>query len=177
MDSLSSVTIDGGVIAVPKEDCTKDEVFQYIETLLDWSKLLKEPWVSVFILERSIESLIVSGMFPMRDKLKELFNKHGITEFDVNTVAKKATPLLSVTPSFENYYCIKEVLSENLLTDPIIEPLPHERLQSDLETCLILIAVLRKYCLQPLGGDVTYSKKGSSTIYSSKNADTLIGTF
>jgi hypothetical protein len=43
MHSLPSVTIDAGVLAVPHVDCAKDDAFQYVDTLLDWSKLLDEP--------------------------------------------------------------------------------------------------------------------------------------
>lgn len=153
MCSLPSVTIDAGVLAVPRVDCPKDAAFQYVDTLLDWSKLLDEPWIAIYMSERASESLFSDGLYPLREQLKALFDAHGIVEYDVNTVAKIANQLLSITPSFETYYRIKDILTEDLETDPdVIRLTTHEGLQSDLARCIMLIAVLRKHCTQPLGG-------------------------
>lgn len=153
MHSLPSVTIDAGVLAVPHVDCAKDDAFQYVDTLLDWSKLLDEPWIAIHMSERASESLFADGLYPLREQLRELFKAHGIVEYDVNTVAKIANQLLAITPSFETYYCVKDVLSEHLETDPdVIRPTTHAGLQSDLARCITLIAILSKYCPQPLGG-------------------------
>lgn len=153
MHSVPSVTIDAGVLAVPHVDCAKDDAFRYVETLLDWSKLLDEPWVAIYMSERASESLFADGLYPLREQLKELFNAHGIVEYDVNTVAKVANQLLGITPFFETYYRIKDVLSEDLETEPdVIRLTTHAGLQSDLARCITLIAVLRKHCSQPLGG-------------------------
>ncbi len=153
MDSLSSVTIDAGVLAVPRVDCAKDDAFQYVDTLLDWSKLLDEPWAAIYMSERASESLFADGLYPLRDKLIALFNAHGIVEYDANTVARIPSRILAITPSFESYYQVKDVLSEHLETDPdVIRLTAHDGLQSDLARCITLIAVLRKHCSQPLGG-------------------------
>lgn len=153
MHSLPSVTIDAGVLAVPHVNCAKDDAFQYVDTLLDWSKLLDEPWVAIYMSERASEALIDEELFPLRKHLHELFNRHGIVEYSVNDTATVAEKLLSLTPSFETYYRVKDVLSEHLETDPdVIRLTTHDGLQSDLARCITLIAVLRKHCSQPLGG-------------------------
>jgi len=153
MHSLPSVTIDAGVLAVPLVDCAREDAFQYVDTLLDWSKLLDEPWVAIYMSERASEALIDEELFPLRSHLRELFNRHGIVEFSVNDIATVAEKLLSLTPSFETYYRVKDVLSEHLETDPdVIRLTTHNGLQSDLARCITLIAVLRKHCSQPLGG-------------------------
>jgi len=153
MHSLPSVTIDAGVLAVPHINCTKGAAFQYVDTLLDWSKLLDEPWVAIYMSERASESLFTDGLYPLREQLKELFNAHGIVEYDVNTVARIANQLLSITPSFETYYRVKDVLIERLETIPdIIRLTTHDGLQLDLARCITLIAVMRKHCSQSLGG-------------------------
>ena len=150
--SLPSVTIDAEVLVVPHVDCARDYAFQFVDTLLDWSRLLNEPWVAIYMSERASESLCNDGLFPLRDHLRELFNAHGIIEYDVNTVAKVIDRLLTITPSFETYYRVKDVWSKHLETDPdIIRLTTHEGLQSDLARCITLIAVLRKHCAQPLG--------------------------
>ena len=153
MHSLPSVTIDAGVLAVPHVDCAKDDAFQYVDTLLDWSKLLDEPWIAIYMSERASTALIDEELFPLRNHLRELFNRHGIVEYSVNDIATVAEKLLSLTPYFETYYRIRDVLSEHLETDPdVIQLTTHDGLQSDLARCITLIAVLRKHCSQPLGG-------------------------
>ena len=69
------------------------------------------------------------------------------------TVARIADQLLQITPSFETYYRVKDVLSEQLETDPdVIRLTTHKGLQCDLARCILLIAILRKHCSQPPGG-------------------------
>lgn len=153
MHSLPSVTIDAGVLAVPHVGCTKDDAFQYVDTLLDCSKLLYEPWVAIYMSERASETLIDGNHFPLRNHLRELFKKHGIFEYSVNDIATVAEKILSLTPFFETHYRVMDILSENLETDPdIIRLTTHNGLQADLARCVTLIAVLRKHCFQPLGG-------------------------
>tara|TARA_R110001592_G_scaffold165883_2_gene400507 strand:+ start:19548 stop:20597 length:1050 start_codon:yes stop_codon:yes gene_type:complete len=160
MYSLPSVTIDAGVLAVPHVDCTKDDAFQYVDTLLDWCRLLDEPWVAIYMSEWTIVPLCDDGLYPQREQLRKLFNAHGIVEYDVNTVARIAEQLLAITPSFEKYYQVKNVESKNLETDPdVIQLATHEGLKSNLARCIMLIAVLRKYCPQPLGGHSLILKK------------------
>lgn len=153
MHSLPSVTIDAGVLAVPPVDCSHDDAFQYVDTLLDWSMLLDEPWVAIYMSERASEVLMDEELFPLRNHLREFFNRHGIVEYSPNDVATIVEKLLSLTPSFETYYRVKDLLSEHLETDPdIIRLSTHDGLQSDLARCITLIAILRKHCSQPLGG-------------------------
>lgn len=153
MHNLPCVTIDAGVLAVPLVTCSVKDVHKYVDTMLDWSRLLDEPWVAIYMSERASDALIADGLYPFREQLKQIFNAHGIIEYDVNTVATVVDKLLRITPSFETYYRITDVLTEQLETDPdIIRLTTHEGLQTDLGRCITLIAILRKHCLQPLGG-------------------------
>ncbi len=162
MHNLSSVTIDAGVLVVPYINCTRDDAYQYVATLLDWKQLLNEPWVAIHMSERASDALIADDLYPLRDQLKGLFSAHGIVEYDVNTVARIADQLLSITPSFETYYRVKDVLSDNLQTEPdVIRLTTHAGLQSDLARCVTLIAVLRKHCSQPLAGHSFILKEAS----------------
>jgi hypothetical protein len=150
---MLDVTIDAGVIAVPSPVSSADQLHDYVGTLLDWSKLLDEPWVAIHISEGAAEALIEDELYPLREQLKALFHDHGIVEYDVNTVAKVTDRLLALTPSFETYYRVRDVLAESLDTNPdIIKITTHDGLQSDLARCVLLIAILRKHCRQPLAG-------------------------
>lgn len=165
MHSLPSITIDAGVLAVPLVDCPKDDAFQYVDTLLDWSELLDKPWVNIYMSERASEALIVEGLFPLRKHLHELFNKHGIVEYSVNDIASLAERLLTLTPSFETNYQVEDVLWDQLEINPDVTRLTtHDGLQSDLARCITLIAILRKHCSQPLGGHSLILKKAPKKV-------------
>lgn len=144
---MPSVTIDAGVLAAPPERGSAEDAYRYVETLLDWSRLLNEPWVAIYMTERASEMLFADGLFPLRDQLKRLFATNGIVEYDVNTVSQVVDRLLQLTPSFEAYFSIRDVLAEDLLTEPdILQLCSGTRLQSDLARCIVLIAILRRHC-------------------------------
>ncbi len=148
---MPSVTIDAGVLAAPPENGSADDTHRYVETLLDWSRLLDEPWVAIYMSGRASESLVKDGLFPLRDQLKQLFTANGIVEYDVNTVAQVVNRLLQLTPSFETYFSIRDVLAEEIATEPdILQLCSGTSLQSDLARCVILIAILRQHCQEPV---------------------------
>ena len=144
---MHSVSIDPGVLAAPTLQAEVDEVYNYVHTLLDWQQLLEEPWVSIYLSERSSEVLVEEGLFPLRDALKNVFEAKGVVEFDVNTVALVAESLLQLTPSFEAYFRVKDVLVEELETHPsLISLTVGEKMAADLGRSVVLIALLREHC-------------------------------
>jgi len=148
---MQSVSIDAGVIAAPMEVLDREEVYAYVDTLLDWRRLLDEPWISVYLSERAPELLVQEGLYPFREALKALFQSNGIVEFDVNTVAQVAERLLRLTPSFETYFRIRDVLFDQLETEPTLLSLtvgPH--MATDLGRCVVLLAILRQHCRHTL---------------------------
>ena len=143
------MTIDAGVLAVPMEEGTAEEAHRYVETILDWSRLLDEPWVAIYMSERASEVLVEDGLYPWRDRLRGVFARQEIVEYDVNTVAPVLDRLLQLTPSFETSFSIRDVLTEDLTVEPdVLRWCSGERLRSDLERCVVLIAVLRGHCPQ-----------------------------
>ncbi len=153
MASIFSVTIDAGVLAVPQADCTDNDIYCYIETLLDWKKLLDEPWFAIYMSKETPYSLTYDNRYPSITQLKKLFSTHGIKEYDVATVSTVVDRLLQVTPSFETYYQLVNVLPEPLETEPdIFELTTSDALKEDLARCVVLIAILRNYCSETIGG-------------------------
>ncbi|MFH1980905.1 MAG: hypothetical protein ABIL58_03590 [Pseudomonadota bacterium] len=147
--TAASVTIDAGVLSVPVQNGAEGDAHCYVETLLDWSKLLEEPWVAIYMSERASESLFADGLYPLRDRLKRLFDAQGIVEYDVNTVAAVVDRLLQLTPSFETFFSIRDVLTESLSLEPdLLRLCMGNGLRSDLARCVVLIAVLRAHCPQ-----------------------------
>lgn len=175
MTDLPCVTIDAGVIAVPPTTCSSEDAHFYIKTLVDWSVLLNEPWIAIYMSERASEALYEDGLFPLRSHLQSLFSTHGIIEYDVNTVARLIERLLTLTPSFETYYAVRDILTEHLETDPdVIRLTTHAGLQRDLARCIVLLAILCKHCTQPLGGHTLVLKNAPSQ---SVKVKTLIHDF
>jgi hypothetical protein len=146
----ASVTIDAGVLAVPLDGGAED-ARRYVEILLDWARLLDKPWIAIYMSERASEALFDDGLYPLRDQLKSMFAANGIIEYDVNTVAMVVDSLLMLTPSFETYFSIRDVVAEELTTEPdILRLCSGTRLQSDLARCVVLIAIIRQHCQAPV---------------------------
>lgn len=148
---MPSVTIDAGVLAVPLPGNDTNAAHRYVETLLDWYRLLDEPWVAIYMSERASEALHQEGLYPLRDRLRILFVAHGIVEYDVNTVARVVDTLLQLTPSFETYFKVHDVLADPISTTPdILQLCTGPLLQFDLARCIVLIAILRRHCREPV---------------------------
>ncbi|MBN2137804.1 MAG: hypothetical protein JW720_08355 [Sedimentisphaerales bacterium] len=163
--TAASVTIDAGVLAVPVNDSTADDGNHYVETVLDWSKLLDEPWIAICMSERASEALFEDGLYPLRDQLRRLFAAQGIIEYDVNTVAVVVDRLLQLTPSFEALFSIRDVLTENLALEPDVLCLcSGNKLRSELARCVVLIAILRDHCPQEAHEHSLILRKSESRI-------------
>ncbi len=140
----ASVTIDAGVLAVPGLNGAAEDAHRYIEALLDWAKLLDEPWVAYC--ENNRRSWSRRGYKPSAKRTSD-DRSLGIQEYDVNTVAIVIDRLLVHTPSFETYFRIRDALTEDVSTTPdILQLCTGNGLQTDLARCLVLIAILRKHC-------------------------------
>jgi len=147
----ASVTIDAGVLAVPGRDRAAEDAYRYVDALLGWAKLLDEPWVAVYMSERATAALLEDGLYPFREQLTRLFAANGIVEYDVNTVDMVVNRLVRRTATFESYFRIRDVLAEELTTEPDIMRLcAGTELRSDLARCVVLIAILRHHCQQPI---------------------------
>ena len=144
---MPTASIDAGLLAVPIEEDGAERIYDYVDTLLDWRRLLDEPWISVHLSERASELLFEEGLFPLRAALQKAFQKNGIVEYDVNTVAPVAERLLSLTPSFEAYFRVQDVLLRQLETKPSLLSLTiGQNMAEDLGRCVVLMAILRRHC-------------------------------
>lgn len=144
---MPSVTIDTCVLAAPQLTASRDDIMEYVETLLDWKKLLEEPWVAIYMSEHASEAMINDGVYPLRGELKRLFSEKGIQEYDANTVGLLADELLKKTPSFETYFRIRDVLPSDFSTLPdLLSIHTSDALSTELARCVIIIAILRSHC-------------------------------
>ena len=149
---MPSVTIDAGVLVTPPEYGSTDDAHRYIETLLEWRMLLDEPWVDIYMSEKSTDALVGDGLYPFHPNLKKLFSVNGIVEYDVNTVNRVVETLLQQRgSSFETHFRVRDVLTEELLVEPdILRLSAGDELQLDLARCLTLIAMLRQHCRESI---------------------------
>ncbi len=145
---MPSVTIDAGVIAAPSAEATTAQVTEYVETLLDWQRLLNEEWVPIHMSERAAEALVGDGLYPLYNHLQQLFAAHGIVEYTANDVVQITNSLLQHTPTFEDVFELTDVLTEEFTTNPelLLATEVPPSLAADLERCLILTAVLSDCC-------------------------------
>ena len=143
----ASVILDAGILVVPPPEGEADDAHRYVDSLLEWAKLLDEPWIAVCMSEGACQALSDDGLYPLREQLQRLFSRHGIVEYDVNTVAVVVERLLAHTPSFETYFRVRDVLPENVSTKPdVLQLCAGSGLQSELARCLVLLAILRRHC-------------------------------
>jgi len=148
---MPSVTIDTCVLESPDLGTSRDDVLKYIETLLDWKKLLDEPWIAIYMSENAAGAMIDEGVYPLRPALRALFTAKGIEEYDANTVALLAEDLLRSTPSFETYFQVRDILVDNVQTNPDLLGIhTAPKLTEELARCLVLIAILRGHCRNPV---------------------------
>ena len=148
---MPSVTIDTCVFAAPPISVTYEEVLGYVETLLDWKILLREPWIAIYLSKNVSEAMLEDAVYPFRENLKVLFREKGILEYDPNTVVPVIEQLLRITPTFETYFRIHDILLQNVKTIPdILSIHTSEGLSSDLARIVVMIAILRSCCHQPI---------------------------
>ena len=147
--SFASVTIDAGVLAVPSISATSKDAHHYVETILNWSKLLDELWVNIYMSKHATEALIEDDLYSF-DQLRTFLNTNEIT-YSANDVFSVVDRLLRLTPDFETYFKIRYVLAEKVVTDPnILQSSSGANLLSNLTQCVVLIAILRGYCQSPI---------------------------
>ena len=162
MQSLASVTIDAGVIAVPDVDGTDCDPHEYVEQLAFCGDLLNRCWIDVHMSEQARDDLVITGLYPRWDQLRELFDSHNVIAYDVPTIQTVVNQIMAITPSFEDYFQVFDIAQDNVETTPDISLLhAHDSLQDSLERCVSTLTLLRRYCPQSLvlGGHVLFIRK------------------
>ncbi len=169
---MASLTIDVGVLAAPNAE--KELVHQYVETLLEWKRLLDEPLVDIYMSEFAAEVLVEDGFYPLRPVLESLFKKCGIIEYDVNTIARLAESFLLLKHSFEETFKLSDVLATEVTMEPdLLSTVTSKNMASELARCIILTVILKKYCRHPVNDHMLIIKdsiRGASLV----NAKALI---
>ena len=145
---MPSITIDAGALVVPPLDAPAEDAYRYVESVVGWGSLIDCPWMEVTISEDACLALDRDNLFPFYPHLRNLIAYTGIKHFDANTVNTVVLKLLSLSqslPTFEEYFGVRNVLSDNLCVSPdVLCQSMGDALRSDLSRVLILTAILRK---------------------------------
>ena len=160
MQSLASLTIDAGVLAVPEAVGTDNSPRQYVEKISSCAKLLSMGWIDVHLSPLALECLWDNGLYPHWEQLQELLVSNRIDEYTVRDIQTVVNQLLSITPSFEEYFLVSDLLQNNVETSPDISRLyVHESLRDHLERSFTMIALLRRHCALSPGGHLLFIRK------------------
>lgn len=148
---MPSVTIDTCIFALPSEHATQEEVMGYVETLIDWSTLLDESWIEIYLCESISQDMLDENIYPIREKLKVLFKTIEVDVADANTVATVIDRLLRKTPTFETYFKISDILlNEVTITPDVLSIHTSKKLSSNLARIVVMIAIIRSCLKTPI---------------------------
>lgn len=131
MDKLAArVSLDPYLLAVPQVREGPDAAQRYVETLLAWSSLGNEGWLSLHVPRCTLEVLHETESFPAIRAVSRLCEVHGLEDFSAGDVAQVLNAILerANAPSTEEQFGISEMLDEGLTLAP---PVPGAR-RSDL---------------------------------------------
>ncbi|MDR0572084.1 MAG: hypothetical protein LBG48_04505 [Rickettsiales bacterium] len=146
MFSPPSVTLDASLFAIPDINCREEELVHYIKSLLEWKQLLDAKWLKILMSQRASSALFEENLYPSIKILSDLLTHCQTKLFDVQTINTFVNKLLNLTPSFETYFHLKDILYDKIETIPdILSLMPNKHLQDDLARLCILIAFLRTY--------------------------------
>lgn len=123
---MPSALLDPFLLAVPDEKATHGEVESYIQGVLDWAHLRDEPWVNIYLSERTLECLHEEGCFPLYPLLGRALRVHAIDYVDANTVAGLLNWLMQQTPFLEDRFGVVDILADPLSWTPdllLVRPL------------------------------------------------------
>lgn len=148
MDGKISVTVDASVLALPSAGAGGDEVENYVSTLTGWSKLLSERfngWVLIRRSEGAWGCLEADGVCPWPEDLKKVLA--GVGRCDANDVWVVVDRLLSVTPTLEADFGVRDVLTEGEveIVPDVVGVIPHPCIREDSVRCMVLMAIVLKY--------------------------------
>jgi hypothetical protein len=112
------VTIDSAVFAPPQIDATRDEVYRFIATLLEWKDAMGKGYIRLYKSRFTQEVLMQCDLYPLRPRLRELLKNAAVIEYDANTISVWVERILNGAIEFEPSLGITDVLIEDAAIDP-----------------------------------------------------------
>jgi len=160
---MLSTTLDPRFLAAPPKGASAKDYRGFVTSLLDWSKFASEPWARVRLSKRTAECLDTDKCYPFPAALKDEMRLVGVDEYDVKTIKLVVDKLFRFTLCFEDDCAFSDVLHSALTTTPdILQPGPTPNLSADAARCLLILAVLSRYCERFLGTGFATRRLGVS---------------
>ncbi len=120
MPDVHEIVIDPYLLCLPNPCSTADQLENFITSLLGWRDLLNRKDICVLLADSARNALHDDDEYPQWHKLSHLLTKYGCEIADVKTISDLADGILRASPSFEDYYCIDEIVINYNKT--LIEP-------------------------------------------------------
>lgn len=140
---MLSITLDPRILAPPLDTAPADAFREYVTSLLRWTRLAKEPSLSVTLSRHAASYLAEDHALPLAPQLQRVLASKGIVEYDLKTLKSFSENLLRLSPCFEESISIEEVLHENTAFKPGLQPCPHlPSSTAESERCLVILALL-----------------------------------
>jgi hypothetical protein len=148
---MLSITIDASTFAPPFSNPTSDNVYLFVERLLDWTDALDRGSAKVLTSRSTPTVLIGCDLYPLRPHLRTLLAQTGVTEYDANTVAVLVETLLTRSLKLEDAFLISDVLASDVSFAPnIFENYNPEALRYECQRCAVVVAILRTHAHDPI---------------------------
>jgi hypothetical protein len=107
---MATLVLDPYLLAVPSIDEGRDAVLDYAESLVAWSALTGEPWLSLLKTDDTENALFEAGCFPATHAVNALCAALGIDEVSPEDVANALARLLQSAASCEDRCGVRDVL-------------------------------------------------------------------
>jgi hypothetical protein len=145
------VTIDSGVFAPPQIDATRDEVYRFIATLLEWKDAMGKGYIRLYKSRFTQEVLMQCDLYPLRPRLRELLKNAAVIEYDANTISVWVERILNGAIEFEPSLGITDVLVEDAAIDPdVFASSTPALLRQNSVRCAVILSLASRFANEPM---------------------------
>lgn len=104
--------LDPYILAIERDNISKEKLEEFISNLIDWKKLIDLNWGSVYKPSESFDLLFKHNLYPLVDIIKELTQKYHIDYIQPEEIDKIVNSILNKIPTIEESSKISDVLIE-----------------------------------------------------------------
>ncbi|MCW2263745.1 MULTISPECIES: hypothetical protein [Sphingobacterium] len=106
--------LDPAVLTLDKENTTKDQLEEFIYSLIDYKKTMDLNWGAFYIPDSTSTLLFENNLYPLVDNIKHLTKTYNIDYIQPEEIDKIICSILNKTMSYENHLTIYDVLYEDV---------------------------------------------------------------
>ncbi|MBD1434357.1 hypothetical protein H8B06_16110 [Sphingobacterium sp. DN00404] len=104
---------DPSVLTLDKENTTKDQLEEFIYSLIDYKKIMDLSWGAFYKPESTFELLFEHNLYPLVDNIKYLTKAYNIDYIQPEEIDKIISSILNKTLSYEDHLNVKDVLYDD----------------------------------------------------------------